>query len=76
MNGLPAWFHHGHIALGLGIFLPVTTLIAAGDRDTKVREDKTQVESAGHWIYNDLDRALQEGRQTGKPLLVTLRCIS
>ena len=50
MNGLPDWFHHGQIAIGLGIFLPVTTLFTAGDRDTKVRADKTQVESAGQWF--------------------------
>ena len=48
---------------------------AAENRDTKVRNDKTQVEATGKWIYNDLEKALNEGRRAGKPILVTLRCI-
>lgn len=48
---------------------------AAENRDTKVRNDKSQVEAGGKWIYNDLDKALSDGRRAGKPILVTLRCI-
>jgi hypothetical protein len=48
---------------------------AAENRDTKVRNDKSQVEATGKWIYNDLEKALNEGRRAGKPILVTLRCI-
>lgn len=52
-----------------------TTVHAAENRDTKVRNDKSHVESTGNWIYNDLDRAFAEAQASGKPLLVTLRCI-
>jgi serine protease Do len=48
---------------------------AAENRDTKVRNDKSKVEATGKWIYNDLEKALNEGRRAGKPILVTLRCI-
>ena len=44
-------------------------------RDQKVREDREKVTSAGFWIYNDLPRAFDAAEQTGKPLLVVLRCI-
>ena len=48
---------------------------AANDRETKVRSDRERVESDEHWIYNDLDRAFGEARESGKPLLVVFRCI-
>lgn len=44
-------------------------------RDQKVREDREKVTSEGFWIYNDLPRAFEAAKQTGKPLLVVLRCI-
>lgn len=44
-------------------------------RDQKVREDREKVTTAGFWIYNDLETGFRTARQTGKPLLVVLRCI-
>jgi serine protease Do len=44
-------------------------------REEKVRADKEKVESQGFWIYNDLDKAFALARQSGKPILVVLRCI-
>ena len=48
---------------------------AAGDRETKVRNDRKDVEADDYWIYNDLDRGIAEAKKTGKPLLVVFRCI-
>ena len=31
--------------------------------------------NAEHWIYNDLDAALNEARKSGKPIFVTFRCV-
>lgn len=31
--------------------------------------------NAEHWIYNDLDRAREEARRTGRPIFVTFRCV-
>ncbi len=64
-------------SLGLLLLACATLAVshAAENRDTKVRDDRTQVQATGNWIYNDLDRALAEGRRSGKPILVTLRCI-
>ncbi len=44
-------------------------------REQKVREDREKVEKIGYWIYNDLDKGFAEAKQTGKPLLVILRCL-
>jgi len=49
--------------------------LAAQERELKVRNDRKNVEEAGFWIYNDLPKALDEARRTGKPLLVAIRCI-
>lgn len=48
---------------------------SAADRETKVRGDKKQVESAGFWIYNDLPRGIAQANELKKPLLVVFRCI-
>ena len=53
----------------------IRTLNAAESRDEKVRSDKSNVESSGLWIYNNLDHAILEAKRTNKPLLVTFRCI-
>lgn len=44
-------------------------------REQKVREDQQRVIEEGFWIYNDLPRAFKKATETGKPLLVVLRCI-
>ena len=50
-------------------------LAQAQDRETKVRNDKKNVEADDSWVYNDLPRGIEEARRTGKPLLVVFRCI-
>ena len=59
------------VALGL---LQAANL-SAQTREQKVRADKARVEAAGFWIYNDLPKAFAEAKETGKPLVVALRCI-
>lgn len=58
-----------------GLLLAGLRTPAAEDRDSKVRNDLALVQSVGLWVYNDLDQGIAEARQTGKPLLVVLRCI-
>ncbi len=48
---------------------------SAQSRDQKVRGDKTKVEAAGFWIYNDLPKAFAEAKKSGRPLLVVMRCL-
>lgn len=49
--------------------------IQAQTREQKVRADRVRFELDGFWIYNDLPRAFEAAKKSGKPLLVTLRCI-
>jgi len=44
-------------------------------REQKVLRDREKVEAQGFWIYNDLQAGLAQAKQTGKPLLVVLRCV-
>ncbi len=44
-------------------------------RDQMVREDREKVTTEGFWIYNDLAHAFDVAKESGKPLLVVLRCI-
>lgn len=44
-------------------------------REEKVRGDREKVLSSGYWIYNDFQKGLAEAKETGKPLVVVLRCI-
>lgn len=44
-------------------------------RDQKVREDLKKVTEEGFWIYNDLPKAFEQAKSTGKPIVVVLRCI-
>ncbi|MFN0019280.1 MAG: Trx7/PDZ domain-containing (seleno)protein [Pirellulaceae bacterium] len=56
-------------------FFVLVSTVWAQDRETKVRNDRKNVEDAGRWIYNDLPKGIAEAKQTGKPLLVIFRCI-
>jgi len=55
-------------------FLAIRSL-AAESRDTLVRNDRSDVLATGKWIYNDLKTGLAEAKQSGKPLMVVVRCI-
>lgn len=44
-------------------------------REEKVRADRARAEAEGFWIYNDLPAAYEEARQSGKPILVSMRCL-
>ncbi|MBC7853612.1 MAG: PDZ domain-containing protein [Pirellulaceae bacterium] len=55
--------------------LVLTDSLRAQDRETKVRNDRKNVEEEGRWIYNDLPKGIAEAKKTGKPLLVIFRCI-
>src|SRR5262245_27841654 len=55
--------------------LTVAASLHAQDRLTKVRNDRQNVIDDGYWIYNDLPAARQQAKETGKPILVVVRCI-
>lgn len=55
--------------------IPALAFAQRKTREEKVREDRQRVEADGFWMYNDLPGAFEKARETGKPLLVVLRCI-
>lgn len=48
---------------------------AVKDREGAVRKDRAAMENDKRWVYNDVRRGLEEGKRTGKPVLVVLRCV-
>jgi serine protease Do len=48
---------------------------AVKDREGAVRKDRATMQNDARWIYNDVPRGFAEARRTGRPLLVTLRCV-
>jgi hypothetical protein len=38
-------------------------------------EQLKDIEIAPHWIYDDLPKALQQAKTSGKPLMIVLRCV-
>lgn len=61
------------ILLLLIAWLPVVAH-AQQTREETLKEDRARVQGS-FWIYNDLPKAFEEAKQTGKPILVVLRCI-
>ena len=45
-----------------------------GSRLKTMQKDKRSAEK-GNWIYNDLNGALDQARQTKNPVIVVLRCV-
>ena len=48
---------------------------AVKDREGAVRKDRTALEYDARWIYNDFRAGFAKAKETGKPLLVVLRCV-
>ena len=58
----------------VSLMLPLA-MCAAQEREIKVRGDKSRIEGAGFWIYNDLPRGIDEAKKAKKPLLIVFRCV-
>jgi hypothetical protein len=71
MNGPCSKVLGGLLMLSTG-FLPAETV---KDREGAVRGDKASLEDSERWIYGDYRGALAKGKETGTPVMVTLRCV-
>ena len=63
------------VLLGIPLILVSSIQAAPGDRDAMVRNDQSSFADNEDWIYNDLDKAKEQAKASGKPLFVVLRCI-
>lgn len=63
------------------LLLPTTliatlfTLALPAAAQQTLREQVKDIATAPHWIYDDFPKALAEAKQTGRPLMVVLRCV-
>ena len=64
-----------HLALCIALLTSVSFGEAVKDREGAVRKDRTALEYDARWIYNDFRAGFAKAKQTGKPLLVVLRCV-
>lgn len=55
--------------------IPDSVAETVKDREGAIRSDRQNLESGTRWKYNNLEEGLREARESGKPLLVTLRCV-
>ena len=63
------------VAIAAAIFTTQTHGEAVKDREAAVRMDRSALEYDARWIYNDFAAGLAKAKQTGRPLLVVLRCV-
>lgn len=45
------------------------------DREGSIRDDRAKMSGSTRWIYNDVDKGFAVAKQTGKPLMVVIRCV-
>lgn len=45
------------------------------DREGAIREDKAKMDQQERWVYNDIEAGFAKARETGRPLMVVLRCV-
>ena len=64
-----------HLALCIALLQSMSFGEAVKDREAAVRKDRTALEYDARWIYNDFRAGLAKAKQTGRPLLVVLRCV-
>jgi hypothetical protein len=63
------------IAGFIGLLLATAGSVDAQDRETRIRGDRGKFAADSPWLYNDLASGFAEAKQSGKPLLVVVRCI-
>ena len=63
------------LALACALLAPKSHGEAVKDREGAVRKDRAALEYDARWIYNDFHAGFEKARQTGKPLLVVIRCV-
>ena len=63
------------LAMSLSLLHPSSFGETVKDRESAVRKDRTALEYDARWIYNDFRAGFAKAKETGRPLLVVLRCI-
>jgi len=59
----------------IGVLATTTAVAQPNKRELQVRDDIARTAAQNFWIYNDVEAGFEEAKQTGKPVLVTFRCV-
>jgi hypothetical protein len=59
----------------LWLFLGTLACCANAQAQNDLKKNLKDTNVAEHWIYDDIAAGFTEARETGKPLLVTFRCV-
>ena len=63
------------VAALVGLGAPLLHAETVKDREGAVRADAKKMQGSDRWLYNDLDAAYAKAKETGKPIMVVLRCV-
>jgi serine protease Do len=63
------------LACAINLLVATTSLAQVSERARKVLADREKVTSEGFWIYNDLAEGFRLAGESGKPMVVVLRCL-
>jgi serine protease Do len=63
------------LATVLAVFSLATAAEFAPAEQSELGKSVKDIPVASHWIYDDLAKAKAQAKETGKPLLVVLRCV-
>lgn len=62
------------LLLTIGVVVAAVTASSAKD-DARLKSALQDDLVGAEWIYDDIGRGYQEARKSGKPLLVSFRCV-
>lgn len=60
--------------LATGLLLTLAAALLAKD-DVRLKDALQDDLVAASWIYDDIERGYAEARKSGKPLLISFRCV-
>ena len=69
---------HLHVSFFTALWLALASAAhseTVKDREAAVRQDKARMEKDSRWIYNDVDEGFRAAKESGKPLMVVIRCV-
>lgn len=61
--------------LSLSTCFCLFVVVALADEGLRKRIKDEHSRNGDHWIYNDIEAGFAEAKRTGKPLLITFRCV-
>ncbi len=74
-NRLPSGFLALTSLFLVSSILSVSALTQEAQDAARTKRERLKDHAAGFWIYDDIDAGYAKAAKTGKPLLVSFRCV-